>query len=133
MSPPFAANSERLAEQAEQQANSLRFWFRQQYALAPTDPRYLAMTDEEIGLEYEMHLCASGEVRKTCHKCGLETFRKSCPRCNDSSSLTGDPVIDSIAERIAAGEVVDLETELRKPLSDAFVPITPDDIVTGSG
>ncbi len=33
-------------------ANSYRLWFRDKYQLAPTDPRYLAATDEMIQSEY---------------------------------------------------------------------------------
>lgn len=34
------------------EAKTLRLWFRSKYNLAPTDPRYLAATDQEIETEY---------------------------------------------------------------------------------
>lgn len=36
-------------------ANSLEFWLRRKYSLAPTDPRFLAMTPEDIEAEYWAH------------------------------------------------------------------------------
>lgn len=36
-------------------ATSLEFWFRRKYQLAPTDPRFLALTTDEIETEYWAH------------------------------------------------------------------------------
>lgn len=109
---------------------SLRFWFRKQYRLASTDPRYLAMTDEDILLEYEAHLAFNGEILKTCPRCALETHRKKCPECG--ITLTGDQVMDDALARVEAGEEVDLDALLRPgsesrhlPPSEEWEPIPP--------
>jgi hypothetical protein len=39
-------------------AQSMALWFRKTYRLAPTDPRYLAATPEEIETEYWAHYYA---------------------------------------------------------------------------
>ena len=44
--------SQDAKQQGKKEANSHRLWFRDKYGLAPTDPRYLAMTDEGIEAEY---------------------------------------------------------------------------------
>lgn len=33
----------------------MQFWFRQKYQLPPTDPRFLALTPEDIEVEYWAH------------------------------------------------------------------------------
>ena len=33
-------------------ATSLEFWFRRKYSLPPSDPRFLALTTEDIEAEY---------------------------------------------------------------------------------
>lgn len=107
---------------AEQESKSLRFWFRQKYNLPPHDPRYTAMTDEEISLEYELHLAADGKRLHECTNCGMETHRDECPCC--TATVSGDKVIDDVFSKIAAGEHVDpqqLDALLR---GQAWEPIT---------
>lgn len=41
-----------MKEQAADEAQSLRYWFRKKYGLPPLDPRFLGMTDFEIAQEY---------------------------------------------------------------------------------
>ena len=49
----FAAAQEQEAKhKARETAQTLRFWFRKKYNLPPNDPRFLALTDEEIETEY---------------------------------------------------------------------------------
>jgi hypothetical protein len=36
-------------------ATSMAFWFRRQYSLAPTDPRFLDATIEDIETDYWAH------------------------------------------------------------------------------
>ena len=85
------------------------------------------MTDEEIAVEFEAVLCSTGETKKTCPKCNLDTFQKACPRCaGEQNQLTGDAVIDDVFARMAAGEEVDLDAALRGQVkNDTFVPVAP--------
>lgn len=39
-------------------AQSMAFWFRRQYNLAPTDPRFLEATIEDIETDYWAHFYA---------------------------------------------------------------------------
>lgn len=112
-----------IPELAEQEANRLRYWFRQEYRLPPTDPRYQSITDEEILLEYELHLVAQGHQIKECPRCGIKTHRSTCPTCETDGAplpLTGDTEMDDVISRIEAGEDIDLN-ELMKPGN--FVPL----------
>jgi hypothetical protein len=34
---------------------TISFWFRQKYSLSPRDPRFLALTPEEVETEYYAH------------------------------------------------------------------------------
>jgi len=91
--------------------------------MPPDDPRFLAATDEIIALEYETFLAASGEILKTCPKCGGKTHRKHCTTClinGQPVPLTGDVTGDEIAARMAAGEKVDLDEIFRK---ENFKPV----------
>jgi hypothetical protein len=45
-------------------ANTYRLWFRQTYQLAPTDPRYLAASDEDIQAEYWAYEYQKGGVKE---------------------------------------------------------------------
>ena len=52
-SPLFDADREKRAKQAgKHRAKTLEFWYRQKYGLTSQDPRYLAVTIEEIETEY---------------------------------------------------------------------------------
>jgi len=76
----------------------------------------LAMTDEDILLEYEAVLAYSGEELKECPKCGLKTHRKHCTGCkvNDEPlQLTGDALGDELAACMEAGENLDIEAFIR--------------------
>lgn len=110
---------------AATEAASIGYWFRQKYNLAPTDPRYLAMTDEDLALEFEAHLAFEGEPLKTCPQCGVETHRPQCPTCKtpdgEAMSLTGDSVMDEAFTKIKQGENIDLEKIIR----GGFVPVAP--------
>lgn len=77
------------------------------------------MTDEEIALEYEMHLAAEGKTLKECFKCGCNTHRDQCPMCD--IEISGDAEVDSVFERIEAGEEVNLDELLR---GDSWEPVT---------
>lgn len=102
---------------AAKESKSLRFWFRQRYNLAPTDRRFLSMTDDDIRLEYEACLAYEGEPLKTCPNCETKTHRKHCIKCVSESGqplpLTGDSAIDQAMADIEAGKEVDLEKLLR--------------------
>ena len=93
--------------------------------MAPTDPRYLEMTDEDIQLEFEASLAYHGEKLKTCPKCGKETHRRECPACE--IKLTGDKVVDDVVSRIESGEdIEDLDAFLRPGgKSEEFEPVKP--------
>lgn len=43
-------------------AGSYRLWFRITYNLPPTDPRYLAATDEQIETEWWAHQFHNGKI-----------------------------------------------------------------------
>jgi len=45
-------------------AQTYRLWFRKQYNLAPTDPRYLAATDEQIETEWWAYQYQAGKVQE---------------------------------------------------------------------
>jgi len=52
-SSPFDRNRRKLAKRRGRElANSYELWFRNKYQLAPTDPRFLSATAEEIEAEY---------------------------------------------------------------------------------
>ncbi|KAA0888769.1 hypothetical protein [Oryzomonas rubra] len=76
------------------------------------------MTDEEITLEYEMHLAADGKSLKTCFKCGYKTYRDQCPECG--VEISSDSTADEILERLENGEDIDLEEILR---GDQWKPV----------
>jgi len=93
--------------------------------MSPKDPLFLAMSDEEIAIEFETVLCAEGEAKKTCPQCGGETFRKRCPWCQ-GSELTGDTLADDLFTRLEAGEDVDLSVlQAGQNISGDFVPVIP--------
>lgn len=74
-----------LKKLAEEEANSLYYWFRQKYNLSPKDPRFLSCEDWEIELEYEIdrYLKEYAEMMKRrCPKCGLVTYSDKCISCN---------------------------------------------------
>lgn len=96
---------------------------RQHYKMPPTDPRYLAMTDEDLVVEFEAILAARGEKLKEC-PCGMATHGKTCPVCG--CALSGDPVADDLRRRAEAGEEIDLSI-LDPKIADTFVPIAPGD------
>lgn len=102
---------------ADEEAKTLRFWFRQHYRLAPTDRRYQEMTEEGLRLEYEAVLAYGGEPLKTCPRCSVETHERACPRCVLADgrvlALTGDEAMDDALARIEDGEEIDLEKALR--------------------
>lgn len=54
--PFFAKPLSDSYSKAKEELHSINFWFRKKYNLAPTDPRYLEMTQEDIHTEYFMHL-----------------------------------------------------------------------------
>jgi hypothetical protein len=92
--------------------------------MPPTDPRFLAMTDDDIVVEYEALLAARGEKLKEC-PCGMLTHDRVCPFC--SCPITGDPVADDLRRRAEAGEDVDLN--LLDPRNrDTFEPIDPGEL-----
>lgn len=54
-----------MKEQAKEQAQLMRTWYRIRYNLPPNDPRYLDLTDADIQLEYwtiRAHLKPPGEA-----------------------------------------------------------------------
>lgn len=83
------------------------------------------MTEEEIALEFEMHLAYLGEPLKTCPACGIETHRPHCPACKlpDGSpyALTGDSAMDAAIASIEQNQEIDLEKIVRS----GFVPVEP--------
>ena len=113
-----------MAREASRQVSSLRYWFRRKYNLAPTDPRYLEMTDEGILLERELDLAYEGKSLKTCSTCGYQTHMETCPECitSDGSAkeLFADEVADDAFTRMENGEEIDLEAVLR---GEEFEPV----------
>jgi len=107
-----------VIRRAEALSKTIGFWFRQRYGLAPTDPVYLAMTEEEMVIELEAVMAAKGEARKECPDCAVETFLTVCPECG--LKLSGDKVMDDVLRRLEAGEDVDLDEELR---GESFAPV----------
>lgn len=114
-----------MATEASRQAISLRYWFRRKYNLAPTDPRYLEMTDEEILLERETELAFDGKPLKAC-ACGYQTHMDACPQCvsddGEAKELFGDHDVDDMFAKMEAGEDVDIESILR---GEQFEPVVP--------
>lgn len=111
-----------VIEDAQRLAGSLHFWFRRQYGLAPTDPRYLEMTERDILIEYEAHMATEGEPLKTCFECGRQTHGKHCLACG--VELTGDKKFDEVMKAVEEGKEVDIEAALRAPVEeDEFVPV----------
>jgi hypothetical protein len=47
--------SREAKRKGREQSKTKRFWFRRQYNLPPNDPRYLAITPEEIEEDYWAH------------------------------------------------------------------------------
>jgi len=47
-----AARHKAAKRRGKDLARSYEFWFRQKYSLPPTDPRFLAMTSEDVEAEY---------------------------------------------------------------------------------
>ena len=87
----------------------------------------MALTDEDILLEYEADLAFNGEVLKTCPQCETQTHRPKCPECR--IKLTGDGEMDRVFAEIEAGEDVDLDARLRpQKQTDTFEPVKPEDI-----
>lgn len=77
------------------------------------------MTDEEIVLEYEMHLASEGNSLKTCFKCKRQTHREICPDCN--TALSGDARFDAALEMAEEGDKdLDLDKLLR---GDGWEPV----------
>jgi uncharacterized OB-fold protein len=75
------------------------------------------MTEAGILLEYETSLAADGKPLSTCPECGYKTHRSHCPECTTADgeplSLSGDSVMDTLMQKIEAGEKVDIEAALR--------------------
>ena len=56
---PFAAGQTRRAKAtARQRSQTLEFWYRRKFNLAPNDPRFLDLTAEDIETEYYTHYYA---------------------------------------------------------------------------
>jgi hypothetical protein len=72
----------RLLAAGAQEAATMRYWIRQQYDLPPTDERYLALTDEQIALEYYAYLAASGA--RVCSRCGAIGTDRFCVQCGNA-------------------------------------------------
>jgi len=103
----------------------LSLWYRRKYNLPPNDPLFLAITDEEIALEYEYDLMAQGEKLKTCPRCEGKTHQRWCPVCTIDGKpllLTGDRLADEVQSRIAAGEELDLN-EIFRVTPGGFEPV----------
>lgn len=83
------------------------------YRLAPTDSRYLDMTDEGIRLEYEMFLADRGKPLFVC-PCGIETHEAACPACEGKVPVDDDEAMLRLIEKIQSGEAVDIEAEIKK-------------------
>lgn len=49
---PFVPKLKEIKRQAREAANSLQWWFRDRYRLPPNDPRFLALTSDELALDY---------------------------------------------------------------------------------
>ena len=60
---PFAPKLKDLKRKARQQADSLQWWFRDRYRLPPNDPRFLALTNDDLALEYWTAYYAASAAR----------------------------------------------------------------------
>lgn len=50
---PFAKDLKQTAKQrGRERSLTLEFWFRKKFNLAPTDPRFLAITEEDLIIEF---------------------------------------------------------------------------------
>jgi hypothetical protein len=50
---PFAEETKRTARRrGKERSSTLEFWFRRKFNLAPTDPRFLDITADELAVEY---------------------------------------------------------------------------------
>ena len=70
------------------------------YKLPPTDERYQAYTYEELLLEFFEDLFESSPA---------EFAKLQRPGEGENAVLTGDPIIDELERRIAAGEDLGME------------------------
>ena len=48
----FAPKLKDIKRKARQQAGSLQWWFRDRYRLPPNDPRFLALSTDDLALEF---------------------------------------------------------------------------------
>lgn len=48
----FAPNEKAIKRQAREQAKSLQWWYRDRYRLQPNDPLFLALTEQDLLLEF---------------------------------------------------------------------------------
>ena len=101
-----------LIKWAERLAITDSFWFRQKYNLSPKSTEFLHMEPWQFRLEHEASLIASGNKKKECPYCNCETYRNYCPKC--LIALTGDKTLDDVRARVASGESVNLDKELRR-------------------
>lgn len=87
---------------------------RRYYQIPPNDPRLLALTEEELGLEVEMLYVVFHDPKdaepdlRTCDQCEGETYRLYCPYCPDAAPLT---LLERLVAREEAGETVDWKAE----------------------
>jgi hypothetical protein len=64
-SSPFDRNRTKSAkQQGRLLANTYHLWFRDKYRLAPTDPRFLAATDEQIEAEFWAYQYQSNKAKE---------------------------------------------------------------------
>lgn len=90
--------------------------------MPPTDPRFLAMTDEDLIVEFEAILAARGEKLKEC-PCSMQTHAKTCPVCG--CKLSGDPIADSLRQQMEEGKDVDLNQLDPRIKAEEFEPVRP--------
>jgi len=91
----------------------LHWWFRQQYNLPPTDPRYLNATDEEMKVDYWMHVLTMRKALAEKEGVAVENLDDLLYRA------TVDEKIAALKQEDAVAEAAQREPELQVIPEDA--------------
>jgi hypothetical protein len=90
---------------AELPSERLRYWYRQQYKLAPTDERYLNTTDLQIELEWENFKLANPHLVKKEEAYRDPNYAEAEQELdNEASEVSPESAQPTIAEYEAAKE-----------------------------
>lgn len=67
-------------DRAKAEYQTYRFWFRQKYQLPPTDPRYLAATEEEMIADFWAHVMMENSTVANLGLAEVKTMDPGLPR-----------------------------------------------------